>query len=219
MFTLACCLGLLATILLLEVARKRRPSRTLRVLYVAVLLLGLCTHIFFWLILAAHMLWTVLNAWSQRQPLPGGARLQFLTLILGSPLLASSAYQSANTLATLSGNALVYAREFLTFAFVFPLMGYSSGVYPDSGNIVMVDDPHLSLLRWLFFLLSLSLFFAGVSAVCRSDEPILASTDGPSTKAWLLAAVLATLAILMFIWTAKTFAPGPNRIPPCASRN
>ena len=211
MFTLACCLGLLATILLLEIARQSRPSRTLQVLYVAALLLGLCTHIFFWLILAAHMLWTVLNAWSQRQSLPGGARLQFLTLILGSPLLASSAYQSANTLATLSGNALVYAREFLTFAFVFPLMGYSSGVYPDSGNVVMVDDPHLSLLRWLFFLLSLSLFIAGVSAVRHSDEPILASTDGPSTKAWLLAAVLATLAILMFIWTAKTFArPQPN---------
>ena len=87
-----------------------------------------------------------MNAWSQRQALPCAARLQFLALILGSPLLASSAYQGGNTLATLSSNTLIYAREFLQFAFVFPLLGYSSGVYPDQGKILTIDDPHLSIL-------------------------------------------------------------------------
>src|SRR5271157_3059123 len=213
MFTLACCLGLLATILLLRIAKKSHVSWSLQVLYVAVLLSGLCSHIFFWLILAAHMLWTFLTAWSQRQAMPGAAKLQFLALILGSPLLAFSAYQNGNTLATLSGNAVVYAREFLQFAFVFPLLGYSSGVYPDRGKILTIDDPHLSILRWLFFLLSVLLFAAGIAAVNQpkqTDGTLLSDTGGPSSKAWLLAAGLGTLAILLFVWVAKTFATPPN---------
>ena len=213
MFTLACCLGLLATILLLRIAKQDCAPRSLQALYVAVLLLGLCTHIFFWLILAAHMMWTFLNAWSQRQPMPGAARLQFLALILGSPLLASSAYQSANTLATLSSNALVYAREFLHFAFVFPLLGYSSGVYPDHGKILMIDDPHLSIWRWLFFLLSALLFAKGVASMSQPEQPdeqLLNDMEGPSAKTWLVAAAMGTLAILSFVWVAKTFAKPPN---------
>jgi len=213
MFTLACCLGLLATILLLRIAQHSRSSWSLQFLYVAVLLLGLCTHVFFWLILAAHMLWTLLNAWGQKQALPCAARLQFLALILGSPLLAFSAYQNGNTLATLSSSALVYAREFLQFAFVFPLLGYSSGVYPDHGKILTIDDPHLSILRWLFFLLSVLLFAAGIAAVNQpkqTDGTLLSDTGGPSSKAWLLAAGLGTLAILLFVWVAKTFAKPPN---------
>jgi 4-amino-4-deoxy-L-arabinose transferase-like glycosyltransferase len=213
MFTFACCLGLLATILLLQIANQTRASRWLQVLYVAVTLVGLCTHVFFWLILAAHMLWTLVNAWSQKQPLPCAARLQFLALILGSPLLASSAYQGGNTLATLSSNALIYAREFLQFAFVFPLLGYSSGVYPDQGKILTIDDPHLSLWRWLFFLLSVVLFAAGIASISepkRDNGELLDDSSGPSSNAWLLAAALATIAIVLFVWVAKTFAKPPN---------
>jgi len=213
MFTLACCLGLLATILLLHIAKQSHASWSLQFPYVAILLVGLCTHVFFWLILAAHMLWTLLNSWSQRQALPSAAKLQFLALILGSPLLAFSAYQNGNTLATLSGNAVVYAREFLQFAFVFPLLGYSSGVYPDRGHILTIDDPHLSLLRWLFFLLCVLLFAVGIASVSQSkqiDGKLLNDADGPSSKAWLLAAGLGTVAILSFVWVAKTFAKPPN---------
>src|SRR5271157_6048151 len=165
MFTLACFLGLLATILLLKIAQHDRASTTLKFLYAAIMLLGLCTHIFFWLILAAHMFWTLASAWSRQQPLPGAARLEFLVLILGSPLLASSAYQNGNTLAALSSNVLVYAREYLQFGFVFPLMGYSSGVYPDRGPIAATDDPHVSLVRWLFFVLCLALFVLGAFSI------------------------------------------------------
>src|SRR5271167_1399223 len=43
MFTLACCLGLLATILLLQIAKQSRVSPTLQLLYAAIMLLGLCT--------------------------------------------------------------------------------------------------------------------------------------------------------------------------------
>src|SRR5271157_2053345 len=211
MFTLACCLGLLATILLLLIARQGHASGSVQALYVAVLLLGLCSHIFFWLILAAHMLWTFLTAWSQGQAMPGAGKLQFLALILGSPLLAFSAYQNGNTLAALSNSTLVYGREFLQFGFVFPLLGYSSGVFPDNGKLSLIDEPHLSIVRWLFFLLSLFLFILGVSSVRQSDEKLLSDRRGPSWRAWLLADGLGTLAILSFVLMAKAFAkPRPN---------
>jgi 4-amino-4-deoxy-L-arabinose transferase-like glycosyltransferase len=239
MFTLACCLGLLATILLLQIAKQDRATRTLYLLYAAIMLLGLCTHIFFWLILAAHMFWTLATAWGRKLPLPGAARLQFLVLILGSPLLASSAYQNGNTLAALSSNVLVYAREYLQFGFVFPLMGYSSGVFPDRSPMPLTDDPHLSLMRWLFFVICLVLFFLGAFSSRRtqghyssvkqlsaipseevavatdeSRDPykakLLTDTSGPSLKGWLLAAVLAALAILFFVFVARTYAAPPN---------
>jgi hypothetical protein len=210
MFTLACCLGLLATILLLQIAKQDRATRNLHLLYAAIMLLGLCTHIFFWLILAAHMYWTLATAWSQKVPLPGAARLQFLVLILGSPLLASSAYQTGNTLAALSSNVLVYAREYLQFGFAFPLMGYSSGVFPDRGPVPLSDDPHLSLVRWLFFLLSLALFVIGAFSIRASDDRLLTASSGPSSKGWLVAAVAAALAIVLFVFVANTYARPPN---------
>jgi Dolichyl-phosphate-mannose-protein mannosyltransferase len=210
MFTLACCLGLLATILLLKIAQQDRAIRTLYLFYAAIMLLGLCTHIFFWLILAAHMFWTLATAWSRKQPLPGAARLQFLVLILGSPLLASSAYQNGNTLAALSSNVLVYAREYLQFGFAFPLMEYSSGVFPDRGPMPLGDDPHLSPVRWLFFLLSLVLFVLGALSARPSEDKLLTETSGPSAKGWLLAAVLAALGIGFFVFVARTYAAPPN---------
>jgi 4-amino-4-deoxy-L-arabinose transferase-like glycosyltransferase len=210
MFTLACCLGLLATILLLKIAGESPASRTLQALYAAVMLLGLSSHIFFWLILAAHMFWTQMSARIQRLSLPGAARLQFLVLILGSPLLASSAYQSGNTLAALSSNVLVYAREYLQFGFVFPLMGYSSGVYPDRGPILLIDDPHISVLRWLLFLLCLGLFVLGAFSIRGAEDKLLTDRSGPSSKGWLLAAGFAALAILGFVFVARTYAAPPN---------
>ncbi|MGC2112242.1 MAG: glycosyltransferase family 39 protein [Candidatus Korobacteraceae bacterium] len=208
MFTLACFLGLLATILLLLIARENHASRLLKFLYVVTLLLGLSTHVFFWLILAAHILWTLLNAPVHKPALPAATRLQFLTLILGSPLLAFSAYQTGNTLASLSSNALIYAREFLQFSFAFPLDGYSSGVYLDQSRIFLIDDPHISIVRWLFVLLSLFLFVVGMFLVgkfVKSDTTLLDDSVGPSSHAWWLAALLGTIVIGLFIAVARSF--------------
>jgi len=212
MFTLECFLGLLATVLLLLIAREERASWPLGFLYVLVLLMGVATHVFFWAILGTHMLWTFLNAWSQRQPLPGSARLQIFALVLGSPLLAFAAYQSANPLAVLSSNILIYAREFVQFAFLFPLHGFSSGVFPNVAHVSLVDDPHLSIARWLFFLLSLILLGLGVASIRKSEEKLFGDASGPSSKAWLFAAVLGTLAILAFILMAKAFVK-PQPLP------
>ncbi len=209
MFTLACFLGLLSTILLLRIARQDHASRWLQATYVAVLLAGVCTHVFFWLILASHMTWTAANAWRDKQPMPGALRLQFVALILGSPLLAFSAYQNGNTLATLSSNTAIYARELVQFAFAFPLLGYSSGLFGDYGRVPDVGDAHLSPARWLFFGLSAVLFLAGCIAARRSQPALLRDCEGPSEKVWLRAGALGTLAIIAFLWVARAFAQ-PN---------
>jgi hypothetical protein len=210
MFTLTCFLGLLATCLLLVIAQESHVPKWLKLLYVAVVLLGISCHIFFWALLGTHICWTFLNASAQRQALPGAGKLQFVTVMLGSPLLAFAAYQNANELATLSNNAWVYAREFLQFAFLFPLVGFSSGVYPLDSDVPLIDDPHLSLARWLFFALSLGLFVMGFASVRTSGEKLFRDPRGVSSKAWLLGSGMATLAILVFVFMAKRFLEHPN---------
>jgi 4-amino-4-deoxy-L-arabinose transferase-like glycosyltransferase len=210
MFTLTCFLGLLATCLLLVIAKESHPPRWLALLYVTVALLGLSCHIFFWALLGTHICWTFLNASAQRQALPGAGRFQLFAVIVGSPLLAFAAYQNANELATLSNNAWVYAREFLQFAFLFPLVGFSSGVYPLDSDAPLIDNPHLSLARWLFFALSLGLFVIGLASVRASGEKLLSDIRGASSKAWLLGSGLGTLSIVFFVFMAKRFLDHPN---------
>jgi hypothetical protein len=210
MFTLTCFLGLLATCLLLVMAKEYQAPKWVKFLYVLVALLGVSCHIFFWALISAHILWTFLNASGQRQALPGAGRLQLVAVIVGSPLLAFAAYQSANELATLSDSAWIYGREFLQFAFLFPLVGYSSGVYPLNSDAPLVDDPHLSLARWFFFALSLGLFVIGVASVSTSGEKLLRDTRGVSSRLWLLGSGLATLAIVFFVFMAKRFLEHPN---------
>ena len=83
MFTLACCLGLLATILLLRIAKQDCAPRSLHASLCSGAPAGTLHPYILLAHLAAHIMWTLLNAWSQRQPMPGAARLQFLALILG----------------------------------------------------------------------------------------------------------------------------------------
>jgi uncharacterized membrane protein len=55
MFSLACFLGLLATVLLLILARTPRQRKILLAAYAVVILAGVSTHVFFWSLVAAHM--------------------------------------------------------------------------------------------------------------------------------------------------------------------
>ncbi len=65
----------------------------------------------------------------------------------------------------------------------------------------------------MFFLLSVVLFAAGIASFSQPKQTngkLLDDSSGPSSRAWLLAAALATIAILLFVWIAKTFAKPPN---------
>ncbi len=209
MYSQACFLGLLATILLLLIAEDRDASPSLKFLYVLTLLAGVCTHIFFWTVLAAHIVWTFLNAWNSRQTFPGVGTLQLLAVILGCPILAIAAYQGGVTLAILSDNVLIYAREFLQFAFMFPLEGFSSGVYRRASHTALVSNPHLSYGRWAFFFLSLLLLFLGITSIRKSEEKSLLDTGGVSSRTWAVGGATATLTILLFIFAVQTLVPRP----------
>jgi len=205
MFSLTCFLGLLATVLLLYLLRTKRSNRPLAVAYVVVLLLGLSAHVFFWLVLGTHGLWILWNEWSNSQSMPSAFRLQILAFILGSPLLAFSAYQSGTFVAPLSNAVGVYAREFVQFAFVLPLQGFSTGLYLPSGPFPPIDDTHVPGWHIAFLLLSLVLLFAGVLALSQKQRQEVLRTfdDGPSAKIWVTAASLAMLAILAFVFVAR----------------
>ena len=205
MFSLACFLGLLATLLLVFIARQPRPSRVACAAYVLTLLAGLTVHVFFWLVLATHVLWTLLNTFQQARA-SAVIKLQILVTILGTPLLAFSAYQSANTVAVLSDAIGVYGREFVGFSFLFPLSGFSFGVFLPEAPYPPADESHLSAFRIGFTILCTVLLVLGIARLRRSSaEPVAFQGRGPSGRSYALATLLATATILAFVLTAERF--------------
>ena len=139
MFALECFLGLAASILLLRIARSTKRTGLLTAVYVSLILAGLASHVFFWTLFGAHLIWTFGGALG-RGPLPDVARAQLLALVLGSPLLAFAAYQSGNTVAELSDNFLLYVSQFLSLAFALPTnnSGFFSIPVPFTGSSVFL---------------------------------------------------------------------------------
>jgi hypothetical protein len=154
------------------------------------------------------MSWIFLNAWGKRQPIPGVGKLQILTLILGSPLIAFGVYQSGSPVALLSGSVLLYAREFVQFSFLFPHPAVA-GLFPSSPS----HDPG-QLQTWvgasLLFVFSLFLLVLGIRPMKQPSETLLTEQNGPSGKLWIAAAGLGVLVILAFIVMAKRFVVRPN---------
>ncbi|MEJ7712614.1 MAG: hypothetical protein WKF84_22895 [Pyrinomonadaceae bacterium] len=65
MYSMLCLLGLLSTLLWLQLMRQSKPDPLREILYVIVSLIGVFTEILFWPFLAAQILWTVIH---QRSP-------------------------------------------------------------------------------------------------------------------------------------------------------
>jgi uncharacterized membrane protein len=209
MFSLVCFLGLLATILLILLARDPPSKRVLGPLYALVILLGLASHIYFWLLLITHILWVGLHAWTRRRAVPGLLKLQMMILILGSPLLVFSVYQSANTLAVLSSDVTLYVKEFVQFSYLFPVQK-ESAVFPAMHYSIVGGYLRSPGVRNVFFLFSLFLLFLGLASGQPLIEKLLTDPRGPSTTMCLAGAVCGVLTILTFISVAKTFLEQPN---------
>jgi uncharacterized membrane protein len=200
MFALACFLGLASTVTLLLIVRGSRFHRLLTVLYVALILAGTATHVFFWTFFAVHLIWTLGNAWG-KGALPDFCRAQLLALILGSPLIAFAAYQSGNTVADLSANAFVYLTEFLPFAFALPTR--NSGFFTTA--IPLSQGPVFWALRGGLTVIAAILLVAALSQLWKSPRksPFLlkAQTSGTLWKlTWAGAALAATVAIAGFVY-------------------
>src|SRR4029077_20760139 len=165
MLALECFLGLAATVVLLLIVTRGRARGFLTAVYVALILAGVATDVYFWSLLAAHMVWTFGNAIGKRE-LPAVCRAQFLALVLGSPLIAFAAYQSGNTVADLSRNVPRYLAEFSGFAFAFP--SDASGFFPSA--VPLTGSPMAWILRSLVLLVAVALLISGFRNAWKSSR-------------------------------------------------
>jgi hypothetical protein len=207
MFALECLLGLAASVLLLLIARGARHTALLTAGYVALILAGVGTHVFFWSLFAAHMIWAFGNAWGRRA-LPDLCRAQLLALVLGSPLIAFAVYQSGNTVAELSGNALLYLAEFLPFAFLLPTSG--SGFFPAA--VPFTGSVIFWAIRGMLLLAAVFLLVRGFVHLWRSPQKA-APFHEPSSHpvlwivAWIAAGAAGALEIAGFVYVSRTLPP------------
>jgi 4-amino-4-deoxy-L-arabinose transferase-like glycosyltransferase len=185
MYPLACFLGVLATVLLVESYWGDRSRQRLVIgAYVLAILGGLSTSHFFWLILIAHMLYV------QFGPAPPGRRAapqaqwQLFALALASPLLAVAAFQSGRP-SYLSPDVWLSVQAYFRLLYVW----YS--------------DETLKVAPWLGGVASLGcvlLLIVGVLRTRRQSRAASQSTIG--CPRWLLyvASVLAFMSIEAFAW-------------------
>jgi 4-amino-4-deoxy-L-arabinose transferase-like glycosyltransferase len=124
MYALGCFLGLLATLLLLDLARSRERSLAREVLYVFVCWLGMWTQIFFWFLLGGHIVWIALAG--RRAIAARIIGIQSLVLMLGAPLAAHALYQSRPSF--LGPSSLTLLMQYLGFGFIVTGDGMSDPV-------------------------------------------------------------------------------------------
>ena len=210
MFALACFLGLAASVVLLWIVRGARHQAFWMIVYAALILSGLATHVYFWSLFGAHLAWGFVNAWG-RPELPGLCRMQLLVLVLGSPLIAFAGYQSGNTVADLSNNVPKFLAEFAAFAFAMPsdASGFFGSAVPFTGWIWW------SALRIVILLTALVLLAAGLRDLRRASAKAGAEFNaspemfsrGAWRIAWLAAGALGSTEIAGFVYASSRVSP------------
>jgi 4-amino-4-deoxy-L-arabinose transferase-like glycosyltransferase len=196
----ACTIAVLATVLLVLAVRSSAHKRTLLWLYFAVLVLGLATHHFFWLLWAAHAAWCFLRAWSEGRGFSGLCRIQALAFIAASPLIALAAYQS-DLPTTLGSNFPIWFLDFIRFGFLFP--NDSSGFV--EAPLVVLRGISGAALYIAASAVAVILLVAAFRARPRRLGETLADA-GPPAWTWIAAAIAAAATILIFVLLAKLFA-------------
>lgn len=206
MFSLACFLGLAATLLIVLIARGAHHW-SLRVLYLLLILAGVATHVFFWALFAMHLLWAFGNALG-RPHMPALCRTLLTALILGSPFIAFAAYQSATPVAELSRDGFQYAREFFSFGFLLP--SAQSGFFASA--VPLTTGIGTWAVRPALLLVSILLLIYGVRAL-RKPAAVELSPEAPrgpklAVGAYILAALAATAAIATFLSMSSALPAG-----------
>ena len=187
MYSMACFLGLLSTILLVLILRKNRYQKILNILYVIVTLTGLTTVIYFWPIFMTQILWIFINSWHKSKKVPGILRFQFLVFILGSPLLAIAAFQSKRASYVEEG-LLLELSHFFQFGFIFEPELYLEGVKNQMPTIVTVG------------MLFLAAFLLFMGLVQKRNQGQVKETDsrGPHSVLIISVGIICFLVILAF---------------------
>lgn len=201
MYAMACFLGLLSTWLL--VLLSRRPSRPLIycVLYVVVTISGLASHVYVWPLFITQLLWVLAVGVRTRQSLVGLARLQVLSFILATPLVAIAVYQRSAATAP------------KTLSPVSGVLRYLGG-----GALFEIDPWDLTgrSLTWLAAILALGGSLLLLRAAAKAwGTPSGYPHSGPELDGcgriprlgMVVAALAMTSSILLFAFAAKTMLP------------
>ncbi|MEX0802420.1 MAG: glycosyltransferase family 39 protein [Candidatus Binatia bacterium] len=203
MYSMSCFLGLLSTVLLVLISKNGVRRRTYPVLYVVFTVIGLATHVYFWTVFLTQAIWVLLRNLPKHGPMPRVLRLQILTGILASPLVAIAAYQTG---------AATRPRTLHPLEGVFGFLQFGSFLEGDPLTI-----PRESVTTVIAVLAFLATGFLLASSILskRDGEP---EDDQPTEKnikdhrapVFLVTAiitVLMALSILAFAYVASTLLP------------
>jgi 4-amino-4-deoxy-L-arabinose transferase-like glycosyltransferase len=207
MYSMACFLGLLSTVLLVVVARQRQPQLTYRVLYVLVTLAGLATHVYVWPLFATQALWVIATHMRGGYSLAGLLRLQLFTTILATPLLAIAAFQAGAASRPPTLTPFQGVLRFLQAGALFEV------------DPLAVSAPSFHNVAAIVALLATALLLA--SAMLR--KPVGEATQDESAggvqgyvaplRVTAVVGVLMASSILMFAYVAKSLLPArSNRL-------
>ncbi len=201
MYSMGCFLGLLSTTLLVLILRKPERPLSYCVLYVFVTLAALGTHVYLWPLFITQLLWVLVAGIRRQGGLVGLARVQILTFILATLLIAIAVFQKSTA-----------SRP--------PTVGPGAGIlqYLQAGALFQVDARNLSgttvpaVAATLALTASLLLLAAAATAWGRrvTDPGSVGDLRGcgvmPSAV-MPVAALLMTSSILLFAYVARTLLP------------
>ena len=202
MYAPACFLTVLSLWLLVRLLQD--GERWIAWLYTATLLAGCAVHVFFWPIAGAQILYVLARGQARSRAFTA----QAAALTLASPLLALAAYQSFNTVATLSRASLAYAMETLSFAMLLPLDRFTDLFDPLSpaGPALIIPA-----WRWLWWIACASLAALGAWRMIQGPaqpEPTR-NTQSP-LPLWLAAACALTALAFIQIFITRVAQPNPE---------
>jgi hypothetical protein len=180
MYAPGCFLGLVSTWLLLEIARRKRPSLALEAGYVAATLGGVLTVELFWPFLFGQILWGALRRRDDPQHIPRMAVVQTLAFILGAPLLSQAAMTGVSGFAM--PPTLEFVGQYLAYGFAYFRPPYT------------FNDLHPAV--WALLVLSgLAFTVRGLTAPAADQGP---SDDTPSAPLPPVVLCAIGAAVIMF---------------------
>lgn len=192
MYSMACALALLSTMLLMLLAKNVSRVRSVGVLYVLVTLAALGTVVYVWPIFVTTMMWTAVRRESQQKTMPALFRWQLLVLILAMPLLALAAFQSRRS-SYLGDDLASGAALFLQFGFLLERDQFAP----------FLDQPS-RLAEAVVTAFAICLIAAGVLLKTPEKATRMRDTEAaPPFSILMIAGVLSSGIIVMFArWVA-----------------
>jgi len=203
MYSMACFLGLLSTVLLVLIVKQTARQRTYGILYAVSTLAGLATHVYFWPVFVTHALWVFATSLRARCSLLGLLRLQILISIVASPLVAIAVYQTGNPTLPQPITPRQGVLLFFQFGSLFEIDPF------------VISTPSVETVTSMLALLATALLIG--STVLRervaelTDHQSLGNIQecaSPRLAVTAVVGVLMSLSILVFPYVAKTLLPG-----------